>query len=133
MDGGDVRALARPLERLMNEIDDDTASEEIRPQRWDSNALRDGVGSDKRASSLRAVNKVSGFFEPARNIIKVAITGNARENFCHVRFLRGVLKTFADERRVANDVIDVGSNGSPIKSKRVTFVNVSVAFERQKI
>ena len=69
MNGGDVRALARPFERLVNEIDYDTALEKISPQRRDGNALRDRIGSDKGASSFSAENEVSGFFEPASHVI----------------------------------------------------------------
>ena len=133
MDGGDVRAFACSLERLMNEIDDNTAFKKISPQWRDGNALPDRICGDESASRFCVVNEVGGFFEPASHVVKIAITGNARENFCHVRFLRGVLKTLADKGRVADDVVDFGRDGSPVDSERVALVNIGVTFQRKKI
>ncbi|MBR4905165.1 MAG: hypothetical protein IKZ53_10910 [Selenomonadaceae bacterium] len=100
---------------LMNEVDDDTAFKKINPKRRNGNALSDRIGSDERASNLRAVNEVSGFLEPTRNIIEIAIAGNALENRCHVRFLRGRLKTFADKGRIPYDIVWLRTDILPIE------------------
>ncbi len=128
IDGGDVSTLACPLKSLMNKVDDNAAFEKISPEGRDGNTLPDRISGDERASGFCVVNEVSGFFEPASHVVKVAVTGNAREDVCHVGLLSGRLKTLADKGRVANDEIGLRTNFFPISLQSVALVNIGVRF-----
>ena len=93
--------------------------EEIFPKRSYGNALADGVGRHERATNRRALDEVDGFLVPARHVVEITVTIDARKNFCHISLLFTRLKALADEGRIADYEIDAGRDAFPVELQGV--------------
>ena len=125
-----LSGFAVPNERSVREIDMIFRREDIFPKRGDGFALRNGISSDKSGAAGRIAHKISGFHVPGGNVVEILDFG---ENFLHIGFLRGILISETDERRVADDKIGLRTNFLPISLQSVGFDDVRVGFQRQKV
>ena len=93
-------------------------------------ALSDRVGGDEGAENFFVPNEFGRLEEPSNDVVerlKIFVEGN------EVVLLRGVLVSFADEGRVADDEVGIRTNGLPVDAEGVTFVNVGIRFEGEEI
>ena len=91
-------------------------------------ALHGRIGRQERASSLCALNEVGGFAVPSGNVIKFAVFVVIGKSERHILDLRGRAPLMTDKGRVADDVINVGRDGSPVNLESVALVNICVGF-----
>ena len=60
------------------------------------------------------MNEVSGFAVPSGDVIKFAVFVLFGKSERHIFDLRGSAPLMTDERRIADDEVDAGRNGSPV-------------------
>ena len=144
VDVGFFGGFAVPAEGAVSEVDGEAAVKKGPPEGGYGFALADGVGGDEGgAGGGRLVLAIEGFFEPGRDVVEFAVGLEVGEDSIHVGGLLGGSVLVADERRVADDVVESLSPLCasvslcepflPVHSQRVAFADVDVGFQGEEV
>lgn len=113
-----IGRLALSFESTIGKVNLDVMGEEICPERRDSNALTDRICADEGTADFSADNEVGGFLKPAGNVVEVAVTLDTIEHSSHIIFLFFGLETFADKRRITDDVSQLRNRADFVPDSR---------------